>query len=180
MAALLGDLDEAKTYFAQARDTLEKAGLRPLRAIADYDEALALHRIGSADPARLTILLEAALAQFRELRMVGWEQRTLALEAQILENSDGVVVPISSQAHSPRPRYPGGLTAREEEVLSLLAGGRTNREIAAHLVISLPTVERHIANIYHKIEARNRAEATAYAISHGLVQPHDSPGKSET
>jgi DNA-binding NarL/FixJ family response regulator len=55
------------------------------------------------------------------------------------------------------------------EVLRLLAEGKTNKEIAAALVVSIPTVQRHIANIYSKIDARGRADATAYAISRGLA-----------
>jgi len=66
--------------------------------------------------------------------------------------------------------YPDGLTSREVEVLRLLAEGKTNKEIAAALVVSVPTVQRHIANIYGKIGARGRADATAYAIRHGLAR----------
>ena len=62
-----------------------------------------------------------------------------------------------------------GLTPREIEVLRLLASGRTNKEIAAELVISLPTVERHISNLYAKIGARGRAEAATYAVGRGLI-----------
>ncbi len=65
-------------------------------------------------------------------------------------------------------RFPAGLTAREVEVLRLIAAGRTTREIAAALVISLPTVERHITNLYTKIGARGRAQATAFALTHRL------------
>jgi DNA-binding NarL/FixJ family response regulator len=61
------------------------------------------------------------------------------------------------------------LTRREVEVLHLLAGGASNQEIAATLVISVHTVERHLANIYAKIGARRRADATRYALRHGLV-----------
>jgi DNA-binding NarL/FixJ family response regulator len=59
---------------------------------------------------------------------------------------------------------PAGLTPREAEVLRLLAGGRTNREIAVTLVLSVHTIERHLANAYRKIGARNRADATAFAL----------------
>ena len=71
----------------------------------------------------------------------------------------------------PRPAlpYPGGLTQREVEVLGLIALGRSNQEIAAELVLSLRTVERHISNIYRKISARGRADATAYGLGHDLV-----------
>ena len=68
-----------------------------------------------------------------------------------------------------RRRYPEGLTAREVEVLKLIAAGRTNREIAAELVLSPRTVGRHITNLYGKIDARGKSDATAYAIHHGLV-----------
>ena len=64
---------------------------------------------------------------------------------------------------------PDGLTDREVQVLRLVAGGRTNNEIAAELVLSIRTVERHIGNIYAKIGAHGRADATVYALSQGLV-----------
>jgi len=58
-----------------------------------------------------------------------------------------------------------GLSIRQREVLRLLAEGKTTREIADTLVLSERTVERHIADAYAKIGARNRAEATAYVLS---------------
>jgi len=61
------------------------------------------------------------------------------------------------------------LTARELEVLRLVASGRSNREIAEELVLSVRTVERHINNLYAKIGARGKADATAYAFRHGLT-----------
>ena len=78
--------------------------------------------------------------------------------------------PASTQDGSgPTRGYPHGLTAREVEVLRHLAGGRTNDEIAKELFVSVRTVERHVANIYAKIGARGRANATAYALSHNLI-----------
>ena len=67
------------------------------------------------------------------------------------------------------PSYPDGLTRREVEVLQLVAGGMTNSEIANELFLSVRTVERHIGNVYGKINARGRADATAYALTHHLV-----------
>ena len=61
------------------------------------------------------------------------------------------------------------LSQREAEVLRLIAQGRTNQQIAAELVISVNTVFRHVSNIYAKIGAANRAEATTYAARNGLV-----------
>jgi DNA-binding CsgD family transcriptional regulator len=58
------------------------------------------------------------------------------------------------------------LSPRQREVLGLLAQGKTNREIAEALVLSERTVQRHVADTYAKIGARNRAEATAFALHH--------------
>jgi DNA-binding NarL/FixJ family response regulator len=67
----------------------------------------------------------------------------------------------------PAPAH--GLSRRELEVLRLVAAGRTNREIAASLVISEHTVARHVQNIFGKLGLSSRAAATAYAFEHGLV-----------
>jgi DNA-binding CsgD family transcriptional regulator len=61
-----------------------------------------------------------------------------------------------------------GLTHRETEVLGLIAAGQSNQQIADALVLSLRTVERHITNLYGKIGAHGKADATAYALRHGL------------
>ena len=62
-----------------------------------------------------------------------------------------------------------GLSAREREVLALLAEGRSNREIAAALSVSLPTVKSHLVRIYAKLGASNRNEALGRAVSLGLL-----------
>ncbi len=69
-----------------------------------------------------------------------------------------------------RPDLPGGLTAREVEVLSCLAAGRSNRDIAAALVISEKTVARHLSNIFTKLGISSRTAAAAYAYEHGLAR----------
>jgi DNA-binding NarL/FixJ family response regulator len=61
------------------------------------------------------------------------------------------------------------LTGREADVLRLVAKGQSNKEIAAELALSVRTVERHITNLYAKINARGKADATSYAIHHGIV-----------
>ena len=63
------------------------------------------------------------------------------------------------------------LTARELEVLNLIAEGRSNKEIADTLVISINTVTNHVKSILSKTAAANRTEAAAYAHRHGLVRP---------
>jgi len=64
---------------------------------------------------------------------------------------------------------PGALSPRETEVLRAVAHGDSNAEIAASLGISVNTVERHVSNVYRKIDARGRADATAWALHHGLA-----------
>jgi DNA-binding NarL/FixJ family response regulator len=63
------------------------------------------------------------------------------------------------------------LTPRESEIVKLIAEGNTSREIAAMLVISEKTVERHRANILDKLGLRDRVDLTRYAIRSGLVEP---------
>ena len=63
------------------------------------------------------------------------------------------------------------LTAREDQVLKLIAEGYTSREIAQALVISVKTVERHRANILEKLGMRDRTQLTRYAIRAGLIEP---------
>jgi DNA-binding NarL/FixJ family response regulator len=67
------------------------------------------------------------------------------------------------------PEAVGGLSAREVEVLRLLATGKTNRAIADALFISEKTVARHVSNIFTKLSLSSRAAATAYAYQHHLV-----------
>jgi DNA-binding NarL/FixJ family response regulator len=63
------------------------------------------------------------------------------------------------------------LTPRELEVLKLVAEGHSSHEIAALLVISIKTVERHRANVIDKLGVRDRVGLTRYAIRRGLVEP---------
>mgnify|MGYP003760221513 CR=1 FL=1 len=62
------------------------------------------------------------------------------------------------------------LTPREKEVLSLVARGYNNNEIAAYLHISKHTVKNHVSNIYHKLEMDDRTQIALLAVRHGLVK----------
>jgi DNA-binding NarL/FixJ family response regulator len=70
---------------------------------------------------------------------------------------------------SPPPENRHGLSARELEVLRLVAAGGSNKAIAAELVLSEKTIERHLSNIFAKLGVSSRAAATAFAYEHGLV-----------
>jgi DNA-binding NarL/FixJ family response regulator len=67
-------------------------------------------------------------------------------------------------------RAPARITGRELDVLNLLARGSSNKEIGQRLAISEHTVKTHVANIFAKLEARDRAEAVAKAIQKGIIQ----------
>jgi DNA-binding NarL/FixJ family response regulator len=103
----------------------------------------------------------------------------LLREAEALATSQG-----SSSHHLPevraalaeaglrtKTRPPGGLTSRQAEILGFVADGLTSREIATKLVLSTGTVDRHIATVYRKLGVANRAQATSYALRHGLAGP---------
>jgi LuxR family transcriptional regulator, maltose regulon positive regulatory protein len=88
--------------------------------------------------------------------------------ADLLAEADGSTGhPEPAPTPSGRTRRPDGLTGREAEVLSLLTSGHTNLEIAAKLVVSVHTVERHLQNAYRKVGVRNRADAAAYMARGG-------------
>src|SRR5207247_11365303 len=81
--------------------------------------------------------------------------------------------PLSAQQSStplakPEATYPDGLTAREVEVLRLLAQGLTDAQIAEQLVISPRTVNNHLTSIYQKIQVSSRSAATRYTVAQHL------------
>jgi DNA-binding CsgD family transcriptional regulator len=114
--------------------------------------ALACRALGDEDGAALE--LDAARAAFERLEAAPDLAHVDALRARAL------VSPAAA---------PGGLTRRELTVLRLLATGRTNRQIAAELDLSEKTVDRHVSNIFAKLDVPSRAAATAYAFRHRLL-----------
>jgi DNA-binding NarL/FixJ family response regulator len=75
----------------------------------------------------------------------------------------------SSRPGTSRPAYPAGLTAREVEVLRLVAEGLTNEQVAERLIISPRTVEKHLESIYGKLGVSSRTAATRFAVEHQLL-----------
>jgi DNA-binding CsgD family transcriptional regulator len=158
LAGTLGRWHEAARHFEAALAALARMPSPPLLARTQVEYAALLLRRGRPDdPARADGLLAEAEAAAGEYGFGRVGQMIARLRAA------------APAAATVPPDLPDGLTPREAEVLALLAAGRTNQEIAGALVISPFTVARHITNLYTKIGARSRADATAYALRHGLA-----------
>jgi HD-GYP domain-containing protein (c-di-GMP phosphodiesterase class II) len=115
-----------------------------------------------------------------------WEPATAAAllrrEAQAGRiDGDAAEAVLAAAGHRVRRRRegPAGLTAREVEVLRLLAQGLSNKEIAQRLVISPKTAGTHIEHIYAKIDASSRATASVFAVQHGLL-PEEQFARADT
>jgi DNA-binding CsgD family transcriptional regulator len=125
-----------------------------------YNEACALAE--SDDPA----LVRRGVAIFEELRARPALRHAIRrLRALGVRNPR----PLRSEPRATTRASSHGLTARELEVLRLLAAGHSNHELGEKLFISPATAARHVANIYSKLGVDSRAEATAYAHQHGLI-----------
>ncbi|WP_031482413.1 helix-turn-helix transcriptional regulator [Streptomyces bicolor] len=135
-------LRRALALWLELRVPYQAAQVRMTLAAAD-------RAAGDDETARME--LRAAEQAFRQLGAVPDARRAAALLADV------------------RPGRPGGLTEREIQVLRLVAAGRTNRAVAAELVISEHTVARHLNNIFAKLDVSSRAAATAYAYRHGIA-----------
>jgi DNA-binding NarL/FixJ family response regulator len=159
---VLGELALAQRDWATAEELLRAAeaaarrdGLRP--ELARVLRARALLAEGRNDTAAATRLRTEALEICTELGI----------------HSEPVPQGTAPRSRPDSPRraqaFPAGLSAREVEVLRLVAAGYSNRAIAHALIISEKTVANHLANIFAKTGAENRAGATAFAVRNGLA-----------
>ena len=153
--------DAVARHFEDALAMHEQIGARPMLAhTAREYAAMLITRGHRGDAACAGELLHRALAIYQDLGMKVHANRITPL----LHHAPAAALP------PPVPAYPDGLTAREVEVLRLVAAGKGNREIAAALVISHYTVERHVNHPFAKTGAANRVELAAYAGRHGLAE----------
>jgi HD-GYP domain-containing protein (c-di-GMP phosphodiesterase class II) len=146
------------------RALVGRAISRPARIIAAADAYQAMRE---PRPYRPALSAEAAATQLRA------DVRAGRLDAEVSEAL------LSAAGHRvPRRRQgPADLTAREIEVLRLLARGLSNKAIAEQLVIAPKTAGKHVEHIYTKIGASSRAAAALFAIQHGLL-PEDEPAST--
>lgn len=139
------------------------AGMAELRAATRAWQALRM----PYEAARTAVLLGLALAAIGDRAAADIEldnARAIFTELGARPDLDRLAALLGP----PVPHH-AGLSAREGEVLALLAAGKTNREIAAALYLSPHTVGRHIGNIFAKLGVTSRAAATAHAYEHGLL-----------
>jgi ATP/maltotriose-dependent transcriptional regulator MalT len=184
VALAAGELDEARTACVELEELAAKYESAMLGALVAH--ARGAVSLAEGDP-------HAALSALREAQQVWLEldapyevARTRALVAQAcsaLGDEEAAALELASARAiferlgaardlarlDARARPLHGLSRRELEVLRLVAGGKSNREIASTLVISEHTVARHLQNMYAKLGLSSRAAATAFAFEHDLV-----------
>lgn len=164
LAALLGRWEVAAQHYEEGLALNARLGIRPFFVRTQVRYAVMLLQHDQNIPHAQSLLVEAQ-ATSQELAM------TYLLEqiAPLLSLAPSKPIQPYPAGANPVSANPAGLTQREMEVLRLIATGHSTKAMAAMLVISVPTVERHITHIYEKLSVSSRAEATAYALRQGLA-----------
>jgi ATP/maltotriose-dependent transcriptional regulator MalT len=181
-----GLVDQAREHSDELTSIASSFGNAALRAMATYAAANVSLASGETEnalgSAREACRLwndvgspyEAARARVlvaRALRELG-DEDSATTEFAVARRAFAEVgaVPVAQEVDRILGRErPGGLTGREVEVLRLVAAGRSNHEIARVLVLSQKTVERHLSNIFSKLDVSSRTAAAAYAHERGLM-----------
>ncbi|MBI4497726.1 MAG: tetratricopeptide repeat protein [Chloroflexi bacterium] len=157
-----GQPEQATRLLGAASALREATGaVMPVSARVQTDRLLAAARTALGE-ARCA----AALAQGRTLTL----DQIIAAQASPPADEQPADASEAAAQPSPLPRpYPAGLTAREVEVLRLVAQGWTDAQVAEQLVVSPRTVQSHLSSIYSKLGVTSRSAATRYAIHHHLA-----------
>ena len=185
----IGDLEQARGACRDLEDVAERQGSRALAAMSDY--ARGAVDLAEGDARAALVALRHACQAWQELGarcesartrvLVGracaalGDRDTAAMELEAARETFAKLgaaldlAQVDSFIRPPEDRDTHGLTARELQVLRALATGKSNREIAAALVISDHTVRRHLQNIFAKLGVSSRAAATAFAFRHDLL-----------
>jgi pimeloyl-ACP methyl ester carboxylesterase/DNA-binding CsgD family transcriptional regulator len=186
----MGSLSMADIYIPGASTEQRKAFAEYQQKCADKDAAVA--QATAVADFRVKDLLPQVVAPTLVLHKRGDKAVPFELGRRLArEISDSRFVPLDGESHlltvgstglttealleflgtpgSDQAAVPSGLTRRESEILRLLAQGMSSREIGRELTLASRTVERHVSNVYRKIGAHNRAQATAFAIERGLT-----------
>ena len=149
--------------------------------IGEYQSAVRLLGVVDAQLLQINHILDPidqldydrSLASARaELDAAAFDEAWKEGQALPLDQACAEAVGLGAKAESMVPKalpYPGGLTAREVEVLRLVAQGLTNFKVATELVISPRTVNTHLGSIYRKLNTSSREVAASFALEHGLV-----------
>jgi ATP/maltotriose-dependent transcriptional regulator MalT len=182
VALAAGDLDTARAATGELESTAERYGSPALHAIAasargvlrlaedDVEGALASLRRALTVWQEIDAPYEAARVRVRlgdAFRRAG-DQVGARLELQVARRTFERLGATGDARPAPAS-LPGRLTAREAQVLRLVATGRSNRDIATELVVSEHTVARHLNNIFAKLGVSSRTAATAFAFERDLV-----------
>ena len=148
---------DANAAFQKALEIYRKYHLPyyEARCLLEWGQ-MCLSRNEHGDKQEGLTLLDEASSIFQRVQAAKMVEKVIALKEK------------TERGAEKPPEHPDGLSEREVEVLRLIADGKSNREIAEELFLSVRTIERHITNIYTKTNARSKADATAYAFRHGL------------
>jgi DNA-binding NarL/FixJ family response regulator len=188
----VGDLGAAHAAADELEQTAARFGTELIAAAAA--QARGEIEIADGDAYAALASLRRALGLWQELRapyLAARVRASIAAACRALGDEDGVALELDaaraaferleaapdlahvdtlrSRAPQTAPAGEHGLTRRELEVLKLVATGRTNRQIAGELELSEKTVDRHVSNIFAKLDVPSRSAATAYAFRHRLL-----------
>ncbi|MGH8543805.1 MAG: helix-turn-helix transcriptional regulator [Gammaproteobacteria bacterium] len=185
----VGDIEEARGASSELEEIAESFGADVLNAMAAH--ARGAVKLAEGDAQMAFVLLRRAWRTWRQVEapyMAARVRVLLALACRALGDNDGGELELDAAkavfeglgagpdlarthalAQGASTDHHHGLTPRELQVLRLVAAGKTNKAIATELFLSDRTIDRHVSNIFTKLDVPSRAAATAYAYAHKLI-----------